>query len=133
MGKTQVPRITEIVPGSAADKGGIQVGDLVTRVAGERLKNDNDILDAAAKAASKPTYEVEVIRGGKPLKLTLERAFRPSWTEQVVAAPATVSVPQSQLGALSVADELSKLVKLKSDGVISNEEFEAQKKKLLGQ
>lgn len=34
---------------------------------------------------------------------------------------------------LSVADELSKLKKLMDDGVLTKEEFEAQKKKLLGQ
>ncbi|SDK40672.1 SHOCT domain-containing protein [Aliiruegeria lutimaris] len=35
-------------------------------------------------------------------------------------------------GAVSTADELDKLAKLKNDGVITEEEFAAQKAKLLG-
>ncbi|WP_338501534.1 PDZ domain-containing protein [Sphingomonas kaistensis] len=132
LGKINVPRVTKIEPGSAAEKSGMQVGDLVTRVAGERLKSQNDYLDAAAKAASSSTYEVEVMRSGKALKLTLQRAFRPAWTEQVVAiAPSATTLPQQV--PTSVADELAKLAKLRSDGVLSEQEFLAQKSKLLGQ
>lgn len=40
------------------------------------------------------------------------------------------TAPQSQ--SSSVADELAKLAKLKSDGILTDEEFQAQKSKLLG-
>ena len=46
--------------------------------------------------------------------------------EQLVAQP--VVAPSSS----SVADELAKLAKLKADGILSDEEFQAQKSKLLG-
>lgn len=44
-------------------------------------------------------------------------------------APVVVEVKQP----VSIADELIKLKKLKDDGVLTEEEFQAQKKKLLGQ
>lgn len=132
-GKSRLPRITKITPGSAAEKSGLQVGDIVTRIAGERMKNyDEDWLDGAARAAKKPTYEVEFIRDGTKMNATLERAFRPAWTEQVAAA-ADASEQTSAPAVFSVADELAKLAKLKDDGTLTEAEFEVEKKKLLGQ
>lgn len=131
-GRHQVPQIKSIVPGAAGERAGLQVGDLVVSIAGERLKSENDFLDALAEAAERPAYEIQVVRGGKTLKLTVERAFRPAWSEAVVAEQ-TASVASSPVaGTNSVADELAKLAKLKSDGLLTDAEFEGQKKKLLG-
>ena len=49
-------------------------------------------------------------------------------TTQVVPVMSQPVAPQST----SVADELSKLAKLKADGILTEEEFQAQKAKLLG-
>lgn len=124
--------ITKIETGSAADRVGLQTGDVVTRIAGKRFKNFEDYLDATAKAASKPTYDVEYQRSGQARKVTLDRAFRPTVTEQVVAtAVAPVAPVVSANAGLSVADELEKLAALRDKGILSTGEFEAQKKKLL--
>ena len=129
--KHQVLRVTKVTPGLPADKAGLRVGDVVTRIAGKRFKAMDDYLDATAKAAERSTFEIEVLRDGKPIKLTLERSFRPSWTEAVVAT-AEASEPARSAGSLSVADELTKLAKLKADGALTDAEFESQKRKLLG-
>jgi len=134
-GKMQLMSVSNVYPDLPAKKAGILEGDVVTRVAGERLQSEDDYLDAAAKAASSPTYVVEILRAGKPMKFTVERAFRPAWTEQVVGAvdPVATSPAHPAIAPASVADELAKLAKLKTDGVLTDAEFEAQKKKLLGQ
>lgn len=124
--------VTKIYPGLPAEKAGIQVGDVVTRIANKRFKNSGDYLDATARAAEKPAYEVELTRGGKVMKLTLARSFRPTWAEQVVAT-AEPEVPKTAAAALSVADELAKLAKLRADGIITQAEFDSQKAKLLAQ
>lgn len=125
--------VTKVEAGMPADRAGIQVGDMVTRIARKRFKSGDDYLDAIAKAAETPAYEVEIVRAGKSMKLTLARAFRPAWAEEVVAVVPPVSQPITVPAApLSVADELAKLAKLKTDGVITEAEFEAHKKKLLG-
>ena len=61
----------------------------------------------------------------------MERAFRPTWTEQVATAPEPAA-PAEARPAMSFADELSKLAKLRADGIITQAEFDDQKKKLLG-
>lgn len=124
--------VTTVLPESAAAKGGIAVGDRITKIAGKKFKADDDFLDATAKAAKTATFEVEINRAGKPTKLTLPREFRPSMSEEVV--PNVAETPSATVAAASlvpIADELAKLAKLKADGVLSEDEFQAQKTKLL--
>lgn len=129
-GKYMVLNVTDVVAGFPAHGSGMQSGDIVIKVAGKRFRHFEDYLDATAKAAKTPTYEVELVRGGKPMKLTLQRAFRPSVTGSIVTAQDSdnSSAPENRG---SVADELAKLAKLKTDGVITEEEFTDQKKKVL--
>lgn len=131
-GKLTGMRVTAIQDGSAALQAGVQVGDIVTAIAQKRLNGGDDLLDATAKAAKTPTYAVEILRAGKSMKLMMNRMFRPTFDEVVVARaaePVAVSVTNAQ--PVSVADELGKLAKLKADGIISQAEFDEQKAKLL--
>jgi hypothetical protein len=45
---------------------------------------------------------------------------------------APTSAPVVATPSASVADEIAKFAKLRADGVITEEEFQAQKRKLLG-
>lgn len=124
-------RIDELAEGSAAAKAGLRVGDVVTAISGKRFKKSDDYLDATAQAAEKPTYAVEYIRDGEKMTATLERQFRPAITQIIAAhtsAPVSVSAAPS-----SIADELAKLAKLRETGILTDAEFQAQKRKLLAQ
>ena len=131
-GKYGAYRVAEVTPNSAAARAGIQAGDLITQVAGRKFKNDADYLENLAKATKSPTYQVEVLREGKSIALTLEREYRPTFSETVVAkgAAPTTTAPAA---TASVADELAKLLKLKEQGVLTQTEFDSQKQKLLAQ
>lgn len=128
-------RIIELTPGGAFDLGGLKVGDVVTRVAGERVKELDDLLDGLHKAARAPVYEVQFIRSGNTIKATVPRAYRASADAPIPARGGDTLGQAAQQSAtvapLSVADELRKFVELRDSGVISEEEFEAQKAKLL--
>ena len=133
---TEGIRVEGVDPGSPADKGGIQVGDIITKIAKERVKNGDDLLDGLRKAVKDPSYEVEFLRAGKASKTTLERAYRTA-----VVAPALREVPpvseQATMATvvtpLSPADELAKFAKLHEQGVITDAEFAAAKARLLGE
>jgi hypothetical protein len=131
-GKYDVFRIKEVLPGSAAEKAGLRVGDVVSRIAGKPFKTLDDYFDATGKAAETPTYAVDFTRDSKPMTVTVERVFRPAWAEAVtsIADPAQAAPTPAPT---SVADELLKLKKLEDAGVITQAEFEAQKAKLLGE
>jgi membrane-associated protease RseP (regulator of RpoE activity) len=126
-------RVTEVEPDSVAAKAGIQVGDVVDEIAGKRFKNTDDYLDATAKAAAGSTYAVEFTRNGKAMTATVDTAFRPAITEQVIAKAEPSPTLAAPAQSPSVADEIAKLAALKDKGVLTEAEFEAQKKKLLGE
>lgn len=134
--------VKEVEPEGAAAKAGIQIDDVIRRFAGERIKSEGDWWDGAARAAKAPTYEIEVVRGGKTQKVTLMREFRPP----VIAPPASAideDLMRAAIGTkdaprstemppnFSIADEIAKLAGLRDQGLITDEEFERQKARLL--
>jgi membrane-associated protease RseP (regulator of RpoE activity) len=131
-GKNFGLQILELNPGSPADRAGLAVGDIVISIAGTKLKDFDDYLDATAKAAAKPTYPVDYIRDGRKATTKLSRAFRPAITQQALpVTEPTGSAPEQANQAVSVANELEKLAKLRDQGIITEEEFQQQKRKIL--
>lgn len=127
-------RVAAIEPESPAQKAGLQPGDILVRLAKEKIKSGDDILDGLRKASKDPSYEVEILRNGKTVKVAMGREYRRPISEADL--PELPAPPQPQqlqaVAALSQADELAKFAKLRDDGVISSEEFEKMKAKILG-
>lgn len=132
-GRNAAYEVAEVTPGGAADRAGLKAGDVITAVAGKKFKTDSDFLDSLAKAAKTPTYSIDVTRDGSALPLTLEREYRPTVTQIAIVSQEHAPVPGTVAPALSVADELAKLLKLKEQGVLTQTEFDSQKSKLLNQ
>lgn len=133
LGKYVGLKVTVVEADSPAAKAGIEVGDIITKIVRKPFKNMNDYLDATAKAAEAQTYQVEFTRGGSSMTAIVDRAFRPAFSEAVVPEAETPAAAPAAAPAPSVADELEKLAKLRTAGILTEAEFEAQKKKLLGQ
>lgn len=72
-----------------------------------------------------------VLAAMQPVLNAFNKRVQPSSSAPAVARPA-YPTPAPATVALSVADELAKLAKLKTDGVLTDEEFAVQKAKLLG-
>lgn len=90
-------RVSAVAPGGAAEEAGVQVGDLIVRIANKRFKHDEDYLDATAAAASRPAYKIQVLRAGgsRPVELELRTVFRPAIEEPSLA----------EIKALAVAEQ----------------------------
>lgn len=129
----QALRVTEVRPGGSAATAGVQVGDLIFRIAGERFEQNDDLLDALAEAAEDETYRVDVDRDGERLRLEFARRYPEAITASVTPYEETaVTVPSSPEPSFSIAEELARFVELRDSGVITTEEFETQKARLLG-
>ncbi|MFY0186137.1 PDZ domain-containing protein [Stenotrophomonas rhizophila] len=131
-GRSAVYEVAEVTPGGAADRAGLKARDVITSVAGKKFKTDSDFLDSLAKATKAPTYPIDVTRDGSALSLTVEREYRPTANQVASVVEEPAAVPASLAPALSVADELAKLLKLKEQGILTQAEFDSQKSKLLG-
>lgn len=132
-GKYGVMRVNNVTPNMPAARAGMQAGDVVTSIAGRKFKDNEEYYEAIEKAARTETYSVEIQRDGKPMTLTLDREFRPAITETATPKASTAATSAQSVQSSSIADELTKLHKLKEQGILSDAEFEAQKKKLLSQ
>lgn len=130
-GKALQMHITKVVEGSSAEKAGIQVGDIITSIAGVKFKDADDLLAARAKAAKTPTYPVTISRNGQSTIITVDREYRPVVTQALVATESTIDTQSNGIAPASIADELSKLLKLKEQGILTQAEFDVQKAKLL--
>lgn len=129
----KVARIEEVDPDGPADRAGLMVGDVVTRIAGKKIKDGGDLLDALAKAHKSATYRVDYTRSGKSNSVTIDRVERSPIggppIDLTVAEAASPPAPSS--APLSVADEIAKLAKLRDNGILTDDEFDSEKAKLL--
>ncbi len=62
--------VQEVADGSAAEKAGIEVGDVIVSVDGQRIKSASDLRNTVGLKRSGDTVRVEVIREGKRRKFT---------------------------------------------------------------
>lgn len=140
MDYTEAPKkgmvITALEPDSPLADAGLREGDVLYRVAGERWKGYNDIYDGLHKAAKEPSYEVQFYRGGDRQEVTVDRMYRAEVGPPAIENPPFGSDEPTQTvvvqNEMSAADELAKFADLLSQGIITQEEFDAQKSKLLG-
>lgn len=126
--------IASVEPGSPAERAGVLPGDVLTKIAREKIKSPDDILDGLRNAAKGPTFELEVRRGGKLQKLSVPTEHRAEITGPALADLSPEPEPEAPTQAvlpLSPADELAKFAKLHEAGILSDEEFAEQKAKLL--
>lgn len=128
--------LTGVADGGPFARAGLRDGDLVTRIAGERIKDNNDVSDGLHKATRSSTFNVEYYRGGSKLQASVPREYRRTAgplpeLAPVAPAPAAVSTTVIQ-NSFSTADELARFVSLREQGVLTDAEFETQKARLLG-
>jgi serine protease Do len=92
--------ISEVVPGSPADKAGLKSGDVVTAFNGTKVEDSTQFRQLVAQAAPESTVTIAVLRNGQSLDLKAVLAERPG-EMQAKAAPEKESPevkPSSRLG-----------------------------------
>jgi serine protease Do len=84
--------VAQVLPGSPADKAGIQRGDVIVRFGGESIERMRDLPRAVAHRTPGEQVDVEVLRGGE------HRTLRVKIEEQQAEAPA--AAPHGGRGTL---------------------------------
>ncbi len=62
--------VDDVVPDSPADEAGMKKGDVIRKVDGHEVKTFNELKTLVTQVELNKKVEIEVDRGGKPLKLT---------------------------------------------------------------
>lgn len=71
---TQVARVTEVLPGSSAERAGIRAGDDIRTLKGQPILSIADVQWVLHQAADADSLAVEISRAGNRLQLTLPLA-----------------------------------------------------------
>ncbi|MFT3996508.1 MAG: Do family serine endopeptidase [Asticcacaulis sp.] len=93
--------ISDVNKGGPAEKGGLQMGDIVKSVNGKPVKLHTDLTRNVANVRPGEKVDVEVLRNGKLLKLTIVAALRPSEDELnklLGGGGSDLSVPDAEKG-----------------------------------
>jgi serine protease Do/serine protease DegQ len=77
--------VSQVVPGSAADKAGIVPGDIVTEVNGEKIKSATELRNAIGLLRIGDKADLRVVRDGKTMKVTAVLGEQAAAAEELAA------------------------------------------------
>ena len=103
--------------------GGLGGGGLVAARAGMRMRSRQQYR-TMSRMQRRRSYVAD--------KMGARQDFQPAGQEQYEEAPPQQAAPAAAPAAPDYTAELEKLAKLRDEGVISAEDFEAKKKQVLG-
>jgi serine protease Do len=87
--------VADVMPGSPAAQAGIQPGDVILKFDGRDVKNFSALRTFVAQTPLNKQVQLEVVRGGKPVKVTTEIKEQPVDLQSAGASPRR-SQPQPQ-------------------------------------
>jgi Do/DeqQ family serine protease len=75
---THAAVITQVDPGKPGAKAGLQVGDAIVGIDGQKIEDSNDLTLKVTEHAPGSTVALDVIRNGQPMKINVTLGQRPT-------------------------------------------------------
>lgn len=74
--------VDRVLPGSAAEKGGIQEGDILLRMNGQNIEDVQDVRRLIQSSKNEKTVSIDLVRDGKPMTVQVAPEMREprGWT-----------------------------------------------------
>jgi serine protease Do len=79
--------VSDVMPGSPAAQAGVQPGDIIRKFDGHDVKDFNALRSLVAQTQLNKQVELEVVRSGKPLKVTTQVKEQPIDFQSAGASP----------------------------------------------
>ena len=89
--------VTGVMPGTPAEKAGLQKGDAILRLNGSTIENSNGLRNLIAEARADTKVDLDLVRNKVPMTLSVRLDERPKQSGQADANSATKS-PSPELG-----------------------------------
>ncbi len=70
--------VSQVTPGGPAEKAGLKMGDVVTGIDGKPVNNADDLTMAVISRSPGSTVNLDLIRNGKPMQLSITLGQRPN-------------------------------------------------------
>lgn len=117
-------RITEVRPGSPAEKAGLRKQDLITGLKGERVRQLTDMIEVLKISRPDEAVEFDVLRDGVRLKIKATLGRPAAAAVPTSQMPETIPLPPGEL-ILPQAEPIKKpLQPAKTDGTSDRETIE---------
>ncbi len=87
--------VAEVTPGSAADRAGFRVGDVIVAYDGKKVEDSLTLRGMTAATAPGTTVKVDILRDGRPMTLTATVSERPAEPTEKQPTPQPES-PETQ-------------------------------------
>jgi serine protease Do len=85
--ETEGVTVAEVVPGSPAAQAGVQPGDVIRKFDGRDVNNFNALRSLVAQTQLNKQVELEIVRNGKPVKVTTQIKEQPIDFQSAGASP----------------------------------------------
>ena len=108
---TEGALVGDVTSGSAADKGGIKVGDIITGVNDTKIKNSTELRNVIAGIEPGTTVKIHLIRDGKDVTVSVTLGQRPSDEELAKGANGSEEKQTSEKLGITVQNLNSSLAK----------------------
>ena len=89
--------VTGVMPGTPAEKAGLQKGDVILRLNGSTIENSNGLRNLVAEARADAKVDLDLVRNKVPMTLSVRLDERPKQTGQADVNSSTKS-PSPELG-----------------------------------
>jgi serine protease Do len=89
--------VTGVMPGTPAEKAGLQKGDVILRLNGSTIENSNGLRNLVAEARADAKVDLDLVRDKVPMTLSVRLDERPKQTGQADINSSTKS-PSPELG-----------------------------------
>jgi membrane-associated protease RseP (regulator of RpoE activity) len=90
-------RITEVRPGSPAEKAGLRTQDLITALEGERVRQLSELTEMLALYKAGEDIEFDIIRDGAPRKITVTLGRRSAPPTPINPTTEIIPLPPGEL------------------------------------
>ncbi|WAT17137.1 SHOCT domain-containing protein [Aurantiacibacter sp. MUD11] len=123
--------VMQLRPGGSGEAAGIRPGDILVSIAGELVASRGSLYVATEKAFDLPEYEVEYLRGGERMTATFGPPQPETEEPANNSAPAASEPSPGTSTTGTVLEELEALGDLRDRGILSEEEFEEMKARIM--
>ena len=89
--------VTGVMPGTPAEKAGLQKGDVILRLNGSTIENSNGLRNLVAEARADAKVDLDLVRNKVPMTLSVRLDERPKQPRQADVHSSTRS-PSTELG-----------------------------------
>ncbi len=88
--------IVDVVDGGPSDQAGLEVGDIVVSLNGQKVKDNTDLTRRVGSARAGDMLRVEILRNGRPMTLQVRSGVRPTESELNARANQTPDAEEAE-------------------------------------